>query len=144
MLMHLSLAPFFWRKAAGIRAKISLDQVISGDCPVCGARPIMGLLRPEDGMRVLECSLCGTRWGTPRIACPFCHTTDREKLRYHFLEGDQARRLYVCDACHGYIKITDLAKTGELVVPLEDIATSRLDAVAEDKGYERKTSTVFG
>jgi FdhE protein len=144
MLLHMSLAPFFWRKAAGIRAKVSLDQVISGDCPVCGARPVMGFLRTEDGLRVLECSLCGTRWGTPRMTCPFCRTQNPEQLRYHFAEGDEARRLYVCDACKGYIKITNLATTGELVIPLEDLATAQLDAVAEEKGCERKTASVFG
>ncbi|MHB8781183.1 MAG: formate dehydrogenase accessory protein FdhE [Candidatus Geothermincolia bacterium] len=145
LLVHTSLTPFMWRKAGGVRVRVSLDQVLSGTCPVCGAAPIMGFLRADDGMRILECSLCGSRWGTPRMACPFCHLQESERLRYHFIEGDEMRRIYVCDGCQGYLKVTgQRGERGELVIPLEDMATAQLDAVAEERGYIRKTAGVFG
>ena len=49
----------------------------------------MGFNRDEDGLRVLECSLCGSRWGTPRMVCLFCGTPDQEKLRYLFVNEDR-------------------------------------------------------
>ncbi len=145
LIAHTSLAPFYWKSAAGMRPQVSLAQVASGACPICSARPIMGFIRPDDGMRVLECSLCGTRWGAPRMACAFCRTQDRTKLRYHFAEGDADRRVYVCDNCKGYLKVTDMSgKAGDLVIPLEDMATALLDEVAQERGYKRACSSVFG
>ncbi len=145
LIAHTSLAPFYWKQAAGVRPQLSLSQVASGACPVCGARPIMGFIRAEDGARVLECSLCGTRWGAPRMACAFCRTQDRTKLRYHFVEGDSARRVYVCDSCKGYLKVTDMSgHAGDLVIALEDMATAYLDEVARERGYRRACNTVFG
>ncbi len=145
LIAHTSIAPFYWKQAAGLRTKLALEHMPSGACPICGARPIMGFIRPEDGARILECSLCGTRWGAPRMACVFCRTQDRTKLRYHFVEGDSARRVYVCDNCKGYLKVTDMSgRSGELVIALEDMATAYLDEVAREKGYQRACSTVFG
>lgn len=145
LIAHTSLAPFYWKQAAGVRPQLSLNQVASGACPICGARPVMGFIRAEDGLRVLECSLCGTRWGAPRMACAFCCTQDRTKLRYHFAEGDGARRVYVCDNCKGYLKVTDMSgHAGDLIIAIEDMATAYLDGVAQERGYHRACSTVFG
>ena len=145
LVAHTSLAPFFWKQAAGIRPQLSLNQVATGACPICGARPIMGFIRAEDGMRVLECSLCGTRWGAPRMACAFCRTQDRSKLRYHFAENDNSRRVYVCDSCKGYLKVTDMSgRVGDPILALEDMATAYLDEVAQERGYKRACNTVFG
>ncbi|MEW6554655.1 MAG: formate dehydrogenase accessory protein FdhE [Actinomycetota bacterium] len=145
MLLHISLAPFYWKMAGSLVRKADLGQVPRGRCPVCGDLPIMGLLRPEEGLRVLECSLCGTRWGFPRIMCPFCNTTDQEKLKYIFAGEDNDRRVYLCDACGKYIKVsTPLSeKDEEFVLPLEDLATAHLDIAAEKRGYERGCRTVF-
>ncbi len=145
LLLHLTLAPFYWKAAGSLARQADLDQVARGTCPVCGDLPVMGFLRAEDGLRVLECSRCGTRWGFPRIMCPFCMTTDQEKLHYIYLEEDPAHRAYLCDNCRKYIKITQSysGKDEELLLPLEDLATARLDLAAEEKGYIRGCRTVF-
>jgi FdhE protein len=145
MLLHLSLAPFYWKMAGALVRKADLDQVPRGDCPVCGSLPIMGLLRPEEGLRVLECSLCGTRWGFPRIMCPFCSNLDQDKLKYIFAGNDDSRRVYLCDKCEKYIKVSTppSEKDEEFVLALEDLATAHLDLAAEEKGYERGCKTVF-
>ncbi len=145
MLLHISLAPFYWKMAGSLLRRADLGQVPRGRCPVCGDLPIMGMLRPEEGLRVLECSLCGTRWGFPRIMCPFCSTVDQEKLKYIFAGEEQNRRVYLCEACGKYIKVsTPLSeKDEEFVLPLEDLATAHLDIAAEERGYERGCKTVF-
>ena len=145
MLLHISLAPFYWKMAGTLARKADLGQVPHGDCPVCGNLPVMGFLRSEDGLRVLECSLCGTRWGFPRIMCPFCNNMDQDKLKYIFANDDDTRRVYLCDKCNKYIKICAAPgeKTEEFVIPLEDLATAHLDLAAQDRGYERGCRTAF-
>jgi FdhE protein len=145
MLLHTSIAPFYWKTAGMLARKADLDQVLSDTCPVCGDLPVMGFLRSEDGLRVLECSLCGTRWGIPRILCPFCKTVDQGKLKYIFSNDDDTRRVYLCDKCGKYIKVNAAPgeREEEFVVPLEDLATAHLDLTAEEKGYERGCRTVF-
>lgn len=145
LLLHLALAPFYWKPAASLARQADLDQVTRGTCPICGDLPMMGFLRSDDGLRVLECSRCGTRWGFPRMMCPFCMTTNQEKLRYIYLEEDPGHRAYLCDSCQKYIKIISSykGKDEELVLPLEDLATAGLDLAAVEKGYERGCRTVF-
>lgn len=145
LLLHVSLAPFYWKAAGSLARRADLDQVARGTCPVCGDLPVMGYLRPEDGLRVLECSRCGTRWGFPRMTCPFCMTSEQEKLRYIYAEEDPSRRVYLCDRCGKYIKIATSfpGKEEELVIPLEDLATAHLDLAAEEKGYRRGCRTIF-
>jgi FdhE protein len=145
MLLHISLAPFYWKMTGALLRRTDLGQVPLGHCPVCGDLPIMGFLRPEEGLRVLECSLCGARWGFPRIMCPFCNNTDQEKLKYIFAGDDDSRRVYLCEKCKKYIKVSTppSEKDEEFVLPLEDLATAHLDLAAEERGYERGCRTVF-
>ncbi len=145
MLLHISMAPFFWKKAGALARKADLDQVPRETCPVCGDLPVMGYLRPEDGLRVLECSLCGSRWGVPRMMCTYCKNLDQGKLSYIFAEGDTSRRVYLCEKCKKYMKVSNPegGSPEELVIPLEDLATAHLDQVAEERGYERGCRTVF-
>lgn len=145
LLLHISIAPFLWKKAGPLARNADLDQVPQGNCPVCGDLPVMGFLRPQDGLRVLECSLCGSRWGVPRMMCPFCGSTDEGKQKYIFNEGDAVRRVYLCEGCKKYIKITGAVdeKTEDLVLPLEDLATVNLDQAAEERGYVRGCRTAF-
>lgn len=145
MLLHVSLAPFYWKTAGALARKADLDQVPRGACPACGDLPLMGFLRPDDGLRVLECSLCGTRWGTPRIMCPFCGTTDQKKLKYIYAGEEDSRRAYLCEACGKYLKVSSppSPKDEEFVLPLEDLATAHLDLAAQERGYERGCRTAF-
>lgn len=145
MLVHMTMAPFFWKAAGAMARKADLDQVPRGRCPVCGDLPIMGFLRSQDGLRVLECSLCGSRWGIPRIMCPFCMNIDQGKLKYIFVEGDDRKRAYLCEKCGRYLKVSTAPgeRDEEFVIPLEDLATAHLDLAAEEKGYERGCRTVF-
>ncbi len=144
LLVHASLAPFMQRMAGKLHPRLDLDQGLSAACPVCGEPAVMGFNRDGDGMRVLECSLCSTRWGTPRMLCLFCGSTDQKKLGYLFAGEDRTRRIHICKACKKYIKITDCqGRTEEIVLPLEDLFTAYLDEVAARKGYERGCRTAL-
>ncbi len=144
LLLHSTFAAVFRKLALELHPRVELDQYPHAGCPICGALPLMGFNRYRDGLRVLECSLCGSRWGTPRMLCIFCGSPDQRKLRYLFVNGDQARRIHVCESCRTYIKIVNRRKqTDEIILPLEDIFTAYLDEVAEREGYLRGCRTVF-
>ncbi len=144
MMLHLTFAVFFEKIALQYQKKADLDQVTSIGCPICGSPPMMGFNREGDGLRVLECSLCGSRWGVPRLACPFCHDSQQEGLKYVFVEGDNKRRIYTCERCKRYIKIVDrMGEPGEVLLPVEDLLTGHLDQLAKERGYIRSCASVF-
>lgn len=144
LLLHSTFAAVFRKLAHELHPRVDLDQYPRAFCPICGSLPVMGFNRQKDGLRVLECSLCGSRWGTPRMFCLFCHNPDQRKLRYLFVEGDSSRRVHVCENCRTYIKIVNCKRQAEeIVIPLEDIFTTYLDGVAEKEGYKRGCRTVF-
>jgi len=107
-----------------------------GYCPICGKEPKIGEIRAEeDGSRYLFCNQCGFKWRFRRITCPFCGNDEQHSLAYFAVEGEERRRVDVCNKCRRYIKIVEVPKTAELNLDVEDIATLHLDMIAYDEGY---------
>ncbi len=117
-----------------------------GYCPVCGGFPAMGGLFGEEGRRRLNCHRCGFEWNFGRVHCPFCDTTDHEKLRYFTLGEHDFYRVDVCDSCKGYLKGFDarLSADGIIVWEAEDLVTTFLELAAEKEGYLPKCPTMLG
>lgn len=131
-----ALAPFY-RKCGSIFAS-DMDQSLwqRGFCPVCGSGPLMGMFRDEDGLWLLECSLCHTLWNVQRARCPFCSESEGS-LDYLYIEDDTGRRVQYCSSCKVYVKTVDLRESGrEAVLPLEDIVTYELDLAAGREGLK--------
>ena len=122
--------------SAGIELNES-DSWQEGYCPVCGSRAGMAELSGEEGRRDLCCSACSFRWPFKRLQCPFCGTTDVEKLSY-FTTGEEPTRVDTCTGCSRYIKTRDSRK-GNADIPLdvEDLLTIHLDLMAAREGFER-------
>ncbi len=108
-------------------------------CPVCGAQPVVALLREEahGAKRSLVCGFCLTEWRTGRIECLACGETRFETLSVFRAEELPAARLDACDACRTYVKTIDLTKDGTAVPIVDDIATLALDLWARERGYRR-------
>lgn len=137
-LFRIILIPFYEKNAEPFRDKIDETQWYRGFCPICGALPLMGKLRQEDGKRILICSLCRTEWTFPRLQCPFCHNADQKHLRYFYIEEEPTYRVNICEVCKGYIKTVDEKILGrEAVLLVEDIVTFQLDILAEEEGYTK-------
>jgi FdhE protein len=108
-----------------------------GYCPVCGSRAGMAELAGEEGHRFLSCSACSFRWPFKRLQCPYCGTSDAEKLSY-FTVGDEATRVDTCSACSRYIKTRDSRKgNADVSLDVEDLLTIHLDLMASREGFER-------
>jgi FdhE protein len=128
------LAPFY--RVCGSMLTATLDQSLwqKGYCPVCGGAPLMGQYRQDDGLWVVECSLCHSGWNVQRASCPFCDES-QGSLDYLYLEEDTSRRANYCKACKRYVKTVDRRESEEVVLlPLEDIVTLKLDIAAEAEG----------
>ncbi len=109
-----------------------------GSCPACGSTPGLASLRPEDGRRVLHCSLCGHGWPFGRLACPFCATGNEATLTRLTVAGEDARWIEACDRCRHYLKVIDrrgLAEVEPFTPLVEEVAGLYLDLVAEKEGY---------
>jgi len=127
---------FYVRYAESAGEKISFACWDRGECPVCGQKPRMAMLREEDGARILECGLCHTRWKFFRLACPECGNRDQESLGYFYVPRKESRRVYICNCCRSYLKTTVLKGLGREILPdLENIATFYLDHLARKEGY---------
>lgn len=115
-------------------------------CPLCGARPQLGVLRQEgDGAgRSLVCSLCATEWRYGRILCPACGESNENHLAIYIAEDLRHVRVEACETCRSYIKTVDLTKTGHAVPLVDEIAAVPLDLWASEKGYTKLQANLLG
>ena len=115
-------------------------------CPVCGAKPIVGVLRPEgDGARKsLVCMLCAHEWTFRRIYCPACGEDREPRMAFYAAPEIPHVRVDVCDTCHFYLKSVDLTKTGLAIPVVDELATLPLDLWAREKGYRKVQMNMLG
>jgi len=143
-LIHTSIQPSLAVNVAQLKDQVDLKNWLRGYCPVCGSSPQISQLKDE-GRRFFLCSFCMFQWPSERLKCPYCETTDHEKLHYLYEEGREAYRVDVCDNCKKYIKTVDSRKLDyEPDLQLEDIITIHLDILASEKGYKRAVPNLWG
>ena len=124
----------------------ALFQETPSSCPLCGAKPIVGVLRPEgDGAKKsLVCMLCAHEWMFRRIYCPACGE-EREPLMAFFSAPEIPHvRVDVCDTCRTYMKSVDLTKTGRAVPLIDELASLPLDLWARENGYRKLQINMLG
>jgi FdhE protein len=115
-------------------------------CPLCGAKPIVGVLRPEgEGARKsLVCMLCAHEWAFRRIYCPACGEGREPQMAFYSAPEIAHVRVDVCDTCHTYLKSVDLTKTGLAVPVVDELATIPLDLWAREHGYAKLQMNLLG
>jgi len=115
-------------------------------CPLCGARPLLGVLRAEGegGKRFLLCSFCSQEWEFRRILCPTCGEEAEGKLPVYVAEQLPHIRMEACDTCRFYLRTVDLTKDGRAVPLVDDLAAIPLTLWAHEKGYSRLQPNLLG
>jgi FdhE protein len=113
------------------------------ECPTCGALPMLAALVPEGAgrARLLACGQCRTRWTWTRIGCPHCGNDAQEGVELLELEGDAGLRLDTCRVCHGYVKTVTREPLEAFL--LADWTTLHLDALAKERGLERRGVSLY-
>ena len=134
-IVEALLQPF----AEAAASRLEVQGAPGARCPVCGARPVVALLREEahGARRSLVCGLCLTEWPTGRIQCQACGETRFERLPVFRADELPAARIDACDACRTYMKTVDLTKDATAIPAVDDIATLALDVWARAQGYRR-------
>jgi FdhE protein len=129
--------------ALGESAFRQLDQ--AGLCPVCGSRPVAGVVRiggSEEGLRYLSCSLCASEWHMVRIKCSSCEST--HGINYYALEGSNgAVKAENCDDCDTYLKLLNMAKDTQVEAVADDLGTLALDMLMDEAGKTRGGPNLF-
>jgi FdhE protein len=115
-------------------------------CPLCGGKPLVGVLRPEGdgGKRSLICGLCATEWIYRRILCPACGEGDVHKLPVYTAGELPHVRVEACDSCRSYIKTVDLTKDGRAVPIVDELMSIPLDLWAGEQGYSKIRTNILG
>jgi formate dehydrogenase maturation protein FdhE len=143
------LAWIFLQPYAEFLADHRESEVIDGTpstCPLCGALPIVGVLRSEgDGAKKsLLCMLCAHEWRFRRVYCPSCGEEREPQMAFYSAPEIAHVRVDVCDTCHTYLKSVDLTKTGLAVPVVDEIATIPLDVWALQHGYRKLQLNILG
>jgi formate dehydrogenase accessory protein FdhE len=115
-------------------------------CPLCGARPLIGVLRVEgdSGKRFLLCSFCSQEWEFRRIHCPTCGEQAEGKLPVYVAEQLPHIRVEACDTCKFYLQTVDLTKDGHAIPLVDDLAAIPLTLWAHEHGYSRLQPNLLG
>ena len=115
-------------------------------CPVCGSRPLLGVLRPEGdgGKRFLLCSFCAQEWEFRRILCPTCGEEAEDKLPVYVSEDTPHMRVEACDTCKFYLRTIDLTKDGHAIPLVDDLAAIPYSLWAHEQGYMRLQPNLLG
>jgi formate dehydrogenase maturation protein FdhE len=115
-------------------------------CPLCGSRPLLGVLRPEGdgGKRFLLCAFCSEEWEFRRILCPTCGEEAENKLPVYIAEQLPHVRVEACDTCKFYLRTVDLTKDGHALPLVDDLASIPLTLWAHEHGYSRLQPNLLG
>lgn len=121
-------------------------QTTSRVCPLCGARSLLGVLRPEGdgGKRCLVCSFCGQEWDFRRLVCATCGEEEEKKLPVYVAEQFPHIRVESCDTCKFFLRSIDLTKDGHAIPLVDDLAAIPLSLWAFEQGYTRLQPNLFG
>lgn len=135
-----------WAVAASLLSADGFQQIDDGKrCPVCAQAPLVSVIGPAaegQSTRYLHCRLCASAWNYVRIKCAACGST--EGIAYHAIEGsDGTVRAETCDKCHGYVKILSTEKEQTLDPVADDLASTGLDLMVADAGWERPAPNPF-
>jgi formate dehydrogenase accessory protein FdhE len=143
------LARAFLQPYAEFRASLSaMPPAIATSrlCPLCGSRPLMGVLHVEGdgGKRFLLCSFCSQEWEFRRILCPTCGEEAESKLPVFKAEQIPHLRIEACDTCRFYLSTVDLTKDGNAVPLVDDLAAIPVTLWAYENGYTRLQPNLLG
>ena len=130
---------------AELRARAPLLQT-TRLCPLCGSRPLLGVLRPEGdgGKRFLQCSFCSQEWEFRRILCAHCGEEQEQQLAVYIAEQFPHIRVECCQTCKYFLRTIDLTKDGNAVPLVDDLAAIPLSLWAQENGYKRIQENLFG
>jgi FdhE protein len=140
LVAELASAPFahlLQRKALdGADAAETVRAWDRGYCPACGSWP--AVTEVVAGRPALRCSFCAASWEVSSYRCIYCANEGDTFITAAPNPEQAGRRLQMCNACGGYLKVLELTAPTEFpLVAIEDLASMDLDMAAIDRKYMR-------
>lgn len=137
LVVRVTAAPLVAHAARRLLGAGGWAPLSKGNCPICGASAGLAELRPDDGARVLHCSLCGYAWPFGRLDCPICGGRDPGGIEKLSVEGEPARWIEACRSCRQYLKTIDRRELppGPFYPLVEEVAGLYLDLLAAREGW---------
>jgi len=138
LVAELALAPFahLLQHRALATGHPALASAIAawdrGYCPACGSWPAV----IEGTHTKLRCSFCAADWRLSTYRCLYCGSDDETFITAAPNPDEPGRRLQLCGACGGYVKVLDVSTVFPMVA-VEDLASMDLDMVAIERKYLR-------
>jgi FdhE protein len=142
MVAELALAPFVYLLQTHILTAGDANGAVNlamagwdrGFCPACGSWP--ALAEAGTGGHQLRCSFCAARWALASYRCVYCANRSRTFVTAAPDLQVPGRRLQLCGACGGYVKVLEVAVPAPFpLVAIEDLASMDLDLVAIERKY---------
>jgi FdhE protein len=143
MVAELALAPFAYLlqtqalgrvNPAGGPIEAALASWDRGFCPACGSWP--ALAEAGAAGHQLRCSFCAARWTLASYRCVYCANRSRTFVTAAPDLQVPGRRLQLCGACGGYMKVLEVAAPNQFpLVAIEDLASMDLDLIALERKY---------
>jgi FdhE protein len=114
----------------------ALERWRYGYCPLCGSWP--ALAEVVASRPLLRCSFCNLAWDLPVPSCAYCGESGERFTSTTLADSSGDRRLELCSACSGYLKVLDVAALSPFpLVAVSDLETMDLDVAAMERGYSR-------
>jgi len=139
LIAELAVAPFAHllqtRAFTGVDAE-SVSAWERGYCPACGSWP--AIAEVIMGRHTLRCSFCAASWMLAAYGCIYCANASNTFITAAPDLSNPNRRLQLCNACGGYVKVVDVAELTEFpLIAVEDLASMDLDMIAIERKYMR-------
>ncbi len=105
-----------------------------GRCPACSTWPVTAEIL--DSGPVLRCAFCAGAWRVALDRCVYCDRPD-QWAQMPDVERP-GRRLMMCGACQGYLKVIDAPALQPFPMPtITDLVTFDLDQAAIERGARK-------
>ncbi len=127
--------PYAAKKAEALAELLHEYKWFKGYCPICGSWPEIGFLEGQEGRRWLRCSFCSHEWNFSRTECPFCESTNPDKLEILYTANRPFERAEVCYECKKYLTSLDLRNRIGVVREVAALGMVYLDVLAQEKGF---------
>lgn len=116
------------------------------NCPHCGHRPQVGVLREQGQGRALSlvCSLCPNEWPFEVGRCTGCGEEAEKSFAYYTTPDFKHLRVQACDTCHTYLQTVDLTADPSAVAEVDELTGLPLDVWAREKGYTKVQPNLAG
>jgi FdhE protein len=136
-IVRLAWLPPLARWSQALADTIANSGRRGGNCPLCGASPLLAEARGLEARRILRCGRCAAEWPGLRLGCNACGLDDPHQLRVLAVEGEADRyRLASCLACGSrLIIVATLAPLSPPALIVAELATIHLLTLPDPQAH---------